>query len=256
MRILESTNQKGFTLIELMIVISIVAILSAVTWINFSTSSQQSRDSKRQTDLKALQAAIESYKKENGQYPVGCPVGTSANGWSGEKATNYACSDGTSEYILGLSPDYISVLPKDPKLNGTDSGYVYRTNALRNVYKLKAQRTVEADTITFNHPLKSCDLRLEHSVSPNFLNTASQDPRVIGWCGRVIPGNEIPVPCRSNSEYWTKSYGLWGGLAPLRILPAYYLSGFSEYATDPLGTLASDAQRNTIIQDTTVVICK
>lgn len=265
MQITEFQNTKGFTLIELLVVISIISILSAVTWVSFSQSSAKSRDSKRQADLKMLQIAIEAYKKDNGRYPAQCgTTGGSADGWSGQLNTVYACSDGSGEYIVGLAPTYIPVLPKDPKLNGTNSGYVYRTNAAGTVYKIKAQRTVEADTITYQHPFKPCDIRFPHTPTGDALSVGgvnSTDPRYIGWCGRVPSGSgsALPTTCYAGTnEGWTKSYGLWGGLAPLKTT---FINNVNEniYKPDPLEFAKSpnpDLNRVKAIQDTTDVICK
>ncbi|MEZ4195181.1 MAG: prepilin-type N-terminal cleavage/methylation domain-containing protein [Candidatus Paceibacterota bacterium] len=260
----QSTNKskQGFTLTELMVVLSIIAILSAVTWINYSQSSAKSRDSKRQTDLKMLQAAIETYKKDHGRYPAGC---NGANNWSGQLDTTYACTDGSrGEYIIGLAPTYIPVLPKDVKLNGANSGYVYRTNAEGTVYKLKAQRTVEADTITHTHPLKPCDIRVAHAGSGSLTNN-SQDPRVIGWCGRVYNSSAnsytLPSTCNSTQDDWRISYGLWGGLSlDQGIITQGNLN--NAYAADPLANIfgANEGAKNRFraqaIFPTADVICK
>jgi prepilin-type N-terminal cleavage/methylation domain-containing protein len=63
-------NKNGFTLVELMISISIIAILSVVLSISFSKAQKSGRDQRRITDLKAVQSAAEQMVLLSGTYPV------------------------------------------------------------------------------------------------------------------------------------------------------------------------------------------
>lgn len=53
-------RQRGFTLIELMIVIAIIAILATLGVTNFSSALRRARDAKRQSDIVAVQKALET----------------------------------------------------------------------------------------------------------------------------------------------------------------------------------------------------
>ncbi|MBI2314653.1 type II secretion system protein [Candidatus Daviesbacteria bacterium] len=64
---------KGFTLIELLITISIIAILSTIGLIVYTEVLQQGRDSKRQSDLRSIQSALEQYNHDQGFYPAATP---------------------------------------------------------------------------------------------------------------------------------------------------------------------------------------
>lgn len=230
---------SGFTLIEIIIVVSILAILATVVGINYSDSSRKARDAERQADLRSLQNAIELYKNRVGRYPAQCPQAApvAAEGWSGQLGTNYACSDGTGQYIVGLAPTYINVLPVDPKLNGVNSGYVYRTNAAGTVYKLMAMNTVEGERVSYTHPMMSCDLIPDGFGNLQF--TSNVD--VAGWCAFVNgEATNPPLRCRKVSDAgdgrFESSYGVWGGFADLFGLPILATS--------------------TRVQHTTAVICK
>ncbi|NMC35911.1 prepilin-type N-terminal cleavage/methylation domain-containing protein [Candidatus Beckwithbacteria bacterium] len=67
------TNKRGFTLIELMVVITIIAILSAVGMSSYKTVSKKSRDSRRKADLEQIRGALELYRADEGEYPVSLP---------------------------------------------------------------------------------------------------------------------------------------------------------------------------------------
>lgn len=57
-----SSNQQGFTLIELMVAITIVAILSIMGLVAFSTVQKSARDAKRRGDIDAIATALEANK--------------------------------------------------------------------------------------------------------------------------------------------------------------------------------------------------
>ena len=59
---------KGFTLIELMIVVAIIGILAAIAIPNFVKFQCRSKRSEAKTNLKAIYVAEESYRGENDSY--------------------------------------------------------------------------------------------------------------------------------------------------------------------------------------------
>lgn len=83
-------RQGGFTLMELLVVVAIIAILLAVIMISVSNSRQKGRDAKRIGDVRALSNALELYRSANNSYP---------------------------STLTPLTPNYISALPKDPRTN-------------------------------------------------------------------------------------------------------------------------------------------
>lgn len=136
-----SKQRKGFTLVELMVAISIIGILSSIVYANFGEARKSSRDDIRKTSMKELQLAIEFYKAQNDRYPVaGCSVA----------AGSYAeASASCIDYITGLIPDYIPALPRDPSSENTPNvGFMYRTNAAGTDYKLMIKDAVEVKVTT------------------------------------------------------------------------------------------------------------
>ncbi|MEK9196497.1 MAG: type II secretion system protein [Patescibacteria group bacterium] len=69
-------KQKGFTIVELLIVIVVIGILAALVVTTFSGIQQKARDKERQTDIGALHSQLEAYYAQNGSYPAIAEVNT------------------------------------------------------------------------------------------------------------------------------------------------------------------------------------
>jgi prepilin-type N-terminal cleavage/methylation domain-containing protein len=61
--------QKGFTIVELLIVIVVIGILAALVVTTYNGIQQRARDTERKTDLNALHSQAEAYQAQNGKYP-------------------------------------------------------------------------------------------------------------------------------------------------------------------------------------------
>lgn len=101
-------SRRGFTLVELLVTISIVAILSVIGIVIYSQVTVNARDARRKIDLQNIAQALEVYYQKNGRYPI---------------TTDWILSNNTiwitdSDPAKPLVPDFISSLPQDPKSNG------------------------------------------------------------------------------------------------------------------------------------------
>lgn len=101
-------NNKGFTLLEILVVISIIGILIALGASAYSVAQQKSRNARRQGDLKQVQNAFEQYYATNNSSYAACatmdnifPSGTLPSDPKGGTHPNYNCTvSGTIGYCV------------------------------------------------------------------------------------------------------------------------------------------------------------
>lgn len=68
--LLKLRGQKGFTIVELLIVIVVIGILAALVITTFTGIQQRARNTERETDIKAIYGVVEAYyADERGYYP-------------------------------------------------------------------------------------------------------------------------------------------------------------------------------------------
>lgn len=63
-------KNKGFTIVELVIVIVVIGILATLVIVTFTGMKQKGRNVQRQTDIKAVNSYVESFYAEYGFYPA------------------------------------------------------------------------------------------------------------------------------------------------------------------------------------------
>lgn len=88
-------SQFGFTLLELLVVISIIGILVAMGTAAFTNAQQKSRNARRRADMKAIQSGMEQYYAMNASvYPADCSsLGDILNPFPADpKGDAYACA--------------------------------------------------------------------------------------------------------------------------------------------------------------------
>lgn len=100
-------KKNGFTLIELIVVITIIAVMTVVGVVSYSGTSKKSRDSKRMADLYKLGTALELYRQgTQSTYP---------------------------SILSKLTPTYIQSIPTGPK----GETYTYTQSGGGYTYTLK-----------------------------------------------------------------------------------------------------------------------
>lgn len=73
-------SRRGFTIVEMIVVIAVIAILATIVLISYSSVQKRARDEIRKQDLTTLAKAVELYGNDNGPMSTGSGCGYSGNG--------------------------------------------------------------------------------------------------------------------------------------------------------------------------------
>lgn len=75
-------DNKGFTLIEMLVVIAVIAMAMALFFPNFMGARQRARDTQRKSDLRQIQQALELYKLDQANPAYPASINTCSGCWS------------------------------------------------------------------------------------------------------------------------------------------------------------------------------
>ena len=112
----ERELRKGFTLIEVVIVVAIIAVLILISIYAFQKQMARGRDARRKADLNRLEKVFEDYYNDHDCYP---------------------------ETINQIVPDYLSEFPKDP---GTREPYEWSVDGC-DIYRIYANLDWRQDPV-------------------------------------------------------------------------------------------------------------
>jgi len=97
-------NSKGFSLIELLVVISIIGVLVGLSAFGLQGARQSARDARRVSDIEQIRSGLELYKADCGIYPSTTDFPAAGGNLLGDDSS-LSCADTNT---------YISSSPADP----------------------------------------------------------------------------------------------------------------------------------------------
>lgn len=112
-------TRRAFTLIELLITISIIVVLTGIATLSYTSIKLRSRDAQRKNDLNQIKIALSTYY--NSQNPAQYVPS------SGDPTpVKITITDTTDALTAALKPTYIKDIPLDP-LNSGNNLYKYQS---------------------------------------------------------------------------------------------------------------------------------
>jgi prepilin-type N-terminal cleavage/methylation domain-containing protein len=118
-------KNKGFTLVELLVVMAILGVLVTLVAGGFRTAQMRGRDGKRKSDLKEIANSLEVFYSDHGEYPDASGGRIQACIYD-PIAGSGDCTWGASEFTDNATA-YFKTLPEDPV---SAQFYVYRVNLI------------------------------------------------------------------------------------------------------------------------------
>lgn len=107
-------KQKGFTIVELLIVIVVIGILAAITIVAYNGIQDRAKYTKSLSDLNGMQKLLAMYYADNGNYPNTIVSGT--------RQWFYTSNQGDG-FLPGIVPQYAPTLPRP-----TAGSYIYNSD--------------------------------------------------------------------------------------------------------------------------------
>ncbi len=128
-------RQGGFSMIELLVVATLIIILTMIGLVSYSKTLVNSRNARRKADLEVMRQALVLYKLDNGRYPN---------------------QQGVHAEAVTIGSSYLQTAPLDPK---NDATYFYQydgtgtcTVAGCTTFTLTARLESSATVYSVNNP--------------------------------------------------------------------------------------------------------
>lgn len=130
-------KNKGFTLIEILVTLSIIGFLATIVIFSSASTLRRGRDAQRKSDLKNIADALELFYNDHGVYPPSlfgelisaCPYDPSV------PVNSNNCTWGTGVMSDDNGGVFMTQVPKDPT---NESRYIYQVSPARDRYKVFA----------------------------------------------------------------------------------------------------------------------
>lgn len=140
--------KKGFTLVELLVTITIIGILASIGLNTFTSAQKKSRDAKRKAYLRQITDALEAYNNDKGEYPAPADGGSGNIKGCGADAEQ-DCTWG--EIFSNTTPTpntiYMVEMPEDPTIGNTFyyDATLHPVSGLNTKFQLYARLENEKD---------------------------------------------------------------------------------------------------------------
>ena len=146
-------RNKGFTLIEILLVVAAIAILASIVILAINPNKQlgETRNAQRRADVNTILNAVYQYTIDNNGALVTLPTGACAQVAANEVCKLTAtgtCLSGVDLSVLTNNETYLTAMPIDPTASTTDGTGYYITKSTNGRVNVCAPSAEQSATIS------------------------------------------------------------------------------------------------------------
>lgn len=134
------SHQRGFTIVELLIVIVVIAILAALSYVGFTNMQDGARLATAQSDFSNTRKSLMLFKAEKGAYPKDASELSSANLRVTKSVYGPVSGYGNLVYCLNTSTDEFAFMGR--LLNGSATVHVTSTGDIQTTNQMTSYAIV------------------------------------------------------------------------------------------------------------------
>lgn len=167
-------NSKGFSLIELLLVIAIIGLLAMIFLISAGDGRARARDARRKSELNQIAAALEFYYNDFGTYAI-ANSGSEGRGlgWFSHAYTGYPSVAQALKNTGLVGPEFVD--PSGARAGSPRAGYMIIADATGYTLWASLEKPTQEDKNTLNtcrsstydayHSSDAEDLRTNYCIS-------------------------------------------------------------------------------------------
>ncbi len=172
-------NKKAFSLVEIIIAISIITLLAVVGFSSMNSSSEKADNTKVMTDISTIKNALEAYTQESATLPM---PGGNTNFYKIDTAYSHSYTWSETFWVYGsinestIANKYLDTLPLDPR---TNSYYAYGKTKATNEFEIASvilDNGTFSATVEWNYSAENGPYSLIRSYNgPDFVSNESTE---------------------------------------------------------------------------------
>ncbi len=203
MQIFKKSASKGFTLLEILLVVGIIAILAGIVIVAINPSKQLAtvRNTERKSDIKQINNAITQFYIDNAYYPASTTITTTLKEIcdTGTATSSATCGDLVN--LTELVPTYLVAIPVDPSGASSTLAFIPKAYAATGGTGYKVG-TDSSNKIVMTAPLAELDVFIAIGTT-----TVAEEEEEVDACG--TPGDATDADCWStevSDKAWSTEY--------------------------------------------------
>ncbi len=142
---IHNSKNKGFTLIEILLVVAAIAILAGIVILAINPSKQlgDTRNAQRRADVNTILNAVYQYSIDNGSLPASITTTP-----TGVCKTGGTCTNLIDLIVLTTNEKYLTSIPYDPQSSTANDTYYKISKSANNRVTVAASSTEQGATIS------------------------------------------------------------------------------------------------------------